>query len=232
MHDRFGARVQFHVHGKRGRFELAQLSDRFKADWEAHADWIRLAFHQKESPESDFSYKDSTYEKVRQDYQEISGEIARFAGPEVLSPFVTIHHAACSKDGMRALRDCGVKGLGSASWRSPNGVLAACYGLSHEETLKLDRYGFVQCEETGLCFVMLDVILHEPVFTIADLKTQIKHLMSETDRWHHLEVGFEEWAFDPKHPGFMPDAEERAIKVLSFLDELEIQPVFLEEVVS
>lgn len=89
-------------------FTLAEMPDIYKAEFEANADWLRLAFHAKqEFP--DYPYVNATYEDVKKDYEQIVGEIKRFAGEASLSHAIVPHWLPVSKAGCQALADCGVQ---------------------------------------------------------------------------------------------------------------------------
>ncbi|MBQ8683171.1 MAG: hypothetical protein IJ518_01480 [Clostridia bacterium] len=119
-HDDHGLTVQLNLFYRTDyfygcdEFTLAEMPDDYKAEWQANADWLRLAFHAKqEFP--DYPYVNATYEDVRKDYEAIVGEIKRFAGEACLSHAVIPHWLPISKAGCQALADCGVKFL-SPSW--------------------------------------------------------------------------------------------------------------------
>ena len=231
MHERYGARIQFNVHGKRASgFSLSQLPETHKSEWIENSGWIRLTFHQMADPKSRFSYNDSTYDEAKRDYLEVTEEIARFAGQELLSPFTTIHHAAGTKDVCRAWRDCGVKGLIAGTWVQPDGGLYHGYYLDEAQIAELASRGILKDEEIGLYFIPHDVPLHRRGLFPDVAVARVQSILDNASRWHHIHIMHEEWALWPSDPGFVPDAKERAETILSFLKSLEIRPVFLEEI--
>ncbi|MBR5157594.1 MAG: hypothetical protein IKW59_07490 [Clostridia bacterium] len=91
-------------------FTLADMPDTYKKEFEEAKDWLRFAFHAKqEFP--DYPYINASYEDVKANYEAIVGEIKRFAGEKSISNAVMTHWLPMSKDGCRALYDCGVKFL-------------------------------------------------------------------------------------------------------------------------
>jgi len=233
MREKYGVRVQFNIHGKRANgFALNQVPDKFKSEWRENADWIRLTFHQMEDPDSRFSYAHSSYDEARRDYLAVTGEIIRFAGEELLSPFTTIHHAGGTREVCRAWRDCGVKGLGAGTWVQPDGQLHRSYYLNEQQITQLARDGILKDEEMGLYFFPHDVPLHRRSMSGDDAVKRAESIIESSRRWHHIEITHEEWAFEPSHRGFVPDARERVELMLCFLNDRGIKPVFLEEVVT
>lgn len=112
-HDDNGLKVQLNLfyrtdffYGSK-EFTLAEMPDCYKDQFQAASDWLFFAFHAKqEFP--DYPYVNATYEDVKSDYEAIAREVRRFAGAE-LAPAVVPHWLPISKEGCRALRDCGVK---------------------------------------------------------------------------------------------------------------------------
>jgi len=233
MHERYGARVQLNIHGKRSTgFSLDQLPETYKSEWVDNADWLRLTFHQMEDPKGPFSYDDSTYEEAKRDYLQVTEEIVRFAGPELVSPFTTIHHAAGTKDVCRAWRDCGVKGLIAATWLRPDGQFHHGYYLDDAQVAEVGRRGILKDEETGLQFISHDVPLHRSDSSADAVVERVQSILADPDHWPHVKVIHEEWALVPSDPNFVPDAKERTEAVLSFLHSSGIRPVFFEEILS
>lgn len=233
MHNKYGVKIHFNIHGERGKFNISQIPALYKQEWLKNSDWIRLSFHQVGSPSSLFSYKNSSFQDVKKDYQDLITQIERFAGKELISPFTTIHHAAVSKDGLYALKACGVRGLGAASWREEKDgkiVTPPNYCLTKKQMIEIDKKGYIKDEELGLYFFNFDVILHHPTVSIEKIIQGIKNTISNDEHWQHLEVTFEEYAFDPEDSRFMKDAKERVEGVLSFMQNSNIRSVFLEEV--
>ena len=112
-HDDHGLAVQLNVFYRTDffygsdEFTLSEMPDIYKAEFEANADWLRLAFHAKqEFP--DYPYVNATYEDVKKDYEQIVNEIKRFAGERSISHAIVPHWLPVSRAGCHALADCGV----------------------------------------------------------------------------------------------------------------------------
>lgn len=113
-HDDYGITVQLNLfyrtdffYGSK-EFTLKDVTDAYKAEFEAASDWLKFGFHAKqEFP--DFPYVNADYEDVKMDCDAIFGEVRRFAGEKSISYVVVPHVVPISKEGTRALCDCGVK---------------------------------------------------------------------------------------------------------------------------
>ena len=113
-HDETGVTVQLNLfyrtdffYGSK-EFTLSEVPDTYKAEFEANSDWLKFAFHAKqEFP--DYPYVNADYEDVKTDCEKVHSEIIRFAGEKSLSHVVCPHWLPISKEGCRALADCGIK---------------------------------------------------------------------------------------------------------------------------
>lgn len=113
-HEEFGLRVQLNLFYRtdfyygNDEFTLAETTDVYKKEWEDNADWIRFGFHSKqEFP--DYPYINASYEDVKANYEDIRNEVFRFASVKNWGTTVNPHWRPISKEGCRALVDCGVK---------------------------------------------------------------------------------------------------------------------------
>ncbi len=89
-------------------FCLADVTDSYKAEFEANSNWLKFAFHAKqEFP--DYPHINARYEDVYDVFKDIEREVFRFAGKDSFAYTVCPHWIPVSKEGVRALADCGVK---------------------------------------------------------------------------------------------------------------------------
>ena len=113
-HDRFGLKMQFNIFYRTDfyygldEFTLKEMPDAYRDEWAANADWLRLGFHSlQEFP--DYPFVNGDYKDVKDLYLMICGEVERFAGAKTWTSATVPHWTPMSKDGCRALRDCGVR---------------------------------------------------------------------------------------------------------------------------
>lgn len=75
-------------------FNLSMMTDRFREEWRANSDWLRLSFHSRqEFPGPPYAVPEP--EKIAEDCALVHKEIVRFAGEETLSRTTTVHFGAC-----------------------------------------------------------------------------------------------------------------------------------------
>ena len=115
-HDMYGLTVQLNLFYRtdffygEDQFNLSEVPDTYKAEFEANSDWLKFAFHAtQEFP--DYPYVNADYETVKIGYERIINEVKRFAGEKSVSNVVVPHWLPISKEGCQALADCGVKFL-------------------------------------------------------------------------------------------------------------------------
>lgn len=113
-HDRYGLKVVLNAFYRTDyfygddEFTLAEMTDAYKAEWEANSDWLKIGFHAKqEFP--DYPHVNIDYEDMKNIYMRFKNEVLRFAGEKTLSTAFNPHWLPVSKDGVRAMSDCGIK---------------------------------------------------------------------------------------------------------------------------
>ena len=113
-HDRYGLKLQLNLfyrtdfYYNMDDFSLADMTDAYKAEWQSAKDWLRLGFHSmQEFPELPWINMD--YAGVKKMFDMTHREIGRFAGEGVFTTALVPHWCLMSRDGCRALADCGIK---------------------------------------------------------------------------------------------------------------------------
>ena len=113
-HDKYGTKVQLNLFYRtdyfygNDEFTLADVTDAYKAEWEAASDWLKLAFHAKEEF-PDYPHVNATYQDVYDLFKAIEKEVFRFAGEKSFTYGTCPHWLPVSEAGVRALYDCGVR---------------------------------------------------------------------------------------------------------------------------
>ena len=113
-HDKYGLKLQINLFYRTDfyygmdEFTLAEVTDAYKAEWQANKDWLKLGFHSlQEFP--DYPWVNINYDDVKKLFLMTKREIDRFAGEGVFTTALVPHWCPMSKDGCRALKDLGVK---------------------------------------------------------------------------------------------------------------------------
>jgi len=100
-HDLYGLKVQLNVFYRTDfyygddEFTLADVTDAYRAEWEAASDWLKLAFHAKqEFP--DYPFVNADYDTVKHVFDVTQKEVFRFAGEKSCCP---IRQCQCKETG-------------------------------------------------------------------------------------------------------------------------------------
>ncbi len=227
MHRRYGVKVHFNIYFRTEGFDLTQMPDRYRTEWQRNADWIRLTFHglQDEPPRP---YIDASYEKMKRDFLLVTNEIKRFAGQELLSPFTTIHWGEAPVNACRALRDNGIRGLVGYFELDPGtGRPIVSYYLDKEKVLHLNGRDCWYDADEGLLFVKHDLVVNAvPLKSIAP---HLESVASDPHRSEVMEVMVHEQYFRPELGYFQPDIEERVAASLEWLRAHGYRSVFYDQ---
>ena len=114
-HDKTGLKVQMNLFYRtdyfygNDEFSLADMTDAYKAEFEANADWLKFAFHAKqEFP--DYPNLNADYQDIKDLFLMMEQEVIRFAGANSWTKrALCTHWLPLSKDACHALKDCGVE---------------------------------------------------------------------------------------------------------------------------
>ena len=113
-HDKYGFKVQMNAFYRTDyfygldEFTLSEMTDRYKEEFKANSDWLKIGYHSKqEFP--DYPLVNISYDDMVKDFKAIKNEVVRFAGEESFSRCVCSHWRPISKAGCKALFDNGIK---------------------------------------------------------------------------------------------------------------------------
>lgn len=114
-HDKTGLKVQMNLFYRTSYFYstddfcLADMTDAYKAEFEANSDWLKFSFHSKEEF-PDYPSINSDYDEIKDLFLLMEREVIRFAGENAWQKkSLCTHWLPLSKDACRALYDCGAK---------------------------------------------------------------------------------------------------------------------------
>lgn len=79
MHREFGTKVHINIYYQTDGFDLSEMPDKWKGEWQDNASWLHLSFHALQD-KPDRPYRNATYAEVGYDYDLVCGHIRRFAG--------------------------------------------------------------------------------------------------------------------------------------------------------
>ena len=113
-HEKYGLTAQINLFYRTDffygmdEFTLADVTDAYREEFRANADWLKFGFHSlQEFP--DYPWINANYGDVKKLFEMIRSEVVRFAGEESFAYACVPHWCPMSKDGVRALKDCGIR---------------------------------------------------------------------------------------------------------------------------
>ncbi|MCG3147106.1 MAG: hypothetical protein PCFJNLEI_00543 [Verrucomicrobiae bacterium] len=195
-------------------FNLAAMPADYRAEWADNADWLRLAFHaRREFP--DRPYANTTTEILARDYDDIAGEVLRFAGAATWSPTTVIHWCQLPAEVLPVLAARGVRVLSGLFGRGIN------YGLDAAFCERVAKTGTATDPQSGITFSRIDLILNA---------TPVEQVVPALERMvpdRVLDLLTHEQYSWPFYRRYLPDHTERLETAVRWCAERGFEPVFL-----
>lgn len=217
LHDRFDLKIQLNLFYEDFEFNLSEMTDRFANEWDECSDWLKLSFHSR--LENVRPYITSGYDEVYSDCQDVQREIRRFASPISLGKTTTVHYCQATDDGLRALKDCGVKGL-LGLYISPEKLMTS-YQNTEKETELLRKGETVT--SNGISYASIDIVLNN--YSTESILDQLSRLNGR----ELIKVMIHEQFFYPDYKAYQPEFEEKITAAFEYLTENGYKSVFFEE---
>ncbi len=241
-HDLYGAKVLLNVFyefdraaaacfsGDRPDFNLSMMTDRFKAEWEANADWLKLSFHSRaEMP--DKPYLLAAPETIIEDYHTVRREIFRFAGEKSFSYDMTMLHwgegnPAC----VAALRDLGYRVLtGYFEISKKTGETVVAYYAPASLTHHIFERDFWRDTEMGMTFGRVDRVTNAGSFDA--VMEDVHAIMEQPHRGGFVGLLIHEQYYYKDYVHYLPDFEARVLEPAKLLSENGYRGSFVGEAV-
>ena len=239
-HDLYGAKVhlnlfyEFHPEERnrfsdksRKYFDLSMMTDKFKDEFRANSDWLKLAFHSN-SELPDAPYKNATAEQITADCVKICREIIRFAGAECISDSTTVHYGAVNKEGVRALRALGFKSLTGYFERSGDGRPLVAYYTDGEILDHIGGRDFWYDTQEDMIFAKIDSVLNTGSFE--QVMASVKNAVSDPHRGGFVSVMIHEQYFHKDYVRHLPDFEARVLETCKYISQNGYKGAHMSEV--
>lgn len=225
MHRKYGVRVHHNIYYETAGFNLSQMPDKFRSEWQRNASWMRLSFHARANDPAR-PYLHAAPEKIREDYRLVKREIERFAGKELLSPVTTIHWAATTAGAARALREEGVRvlpGVGRFREDMPYGG----YYLSIPQVRHVLGRDYWKDTRQDIIFIRHDIVINNvPLDQIAPY---LEKVAADPHESEVMELIIHEQYFYADYRAYEPDYRQRCERAIEWVTRRGYRPVFFEE---
>jgi len=217
FHDTYGTSVQHNIYWQdEADFSLPQMPDRFRGEWQDNASWLKLAYHAFAN-DPPYPHENASYEEIARVFENITTEIIRFAGEEVLTSFTTLHWGRASREACRAVRDRGIRGLACPypdTWPFDPHI---AYYLPNEVIPHAQSRDYWWDTKEDLIFIAYDINCNS--VAVKDIPD---HLARRAANIHHsqlMEVMIHEQYFYPHYRAYLPDYAERIETCIRWLTE-------------
>lgn len=226
LHRTYGARFVLNIFFAIGDdFSLPRFPDRYRGEWRDNADWLKLSFHAR-SEFPDKPYLEAPPERLLADFDDVVGEIHRFAGPEACAPTTVIHWGVIRPEARRPLTARGV-GVLSGYFELVRGAWTVNYLLDDERSEYLSRHDAWKDFESGLVFSKIDLVAN--LTPLERIVPTLEALASDPGRAEIMDLLTHEQYFWPFYPRFIPDHARRLEAAVRWATEHGYEPVFLDE---
>lgn len=233
IHEEFGTKFHLNVYyetDRKGGFNLSQMTDKYKDEWIANSDWLRLSFHAT-SDKPNRPYANVSYEQMYFECERVDKEIRRFAGEQCHANTVTtIHFGEVSLEGTKALRDLGYKAfVGDFNWKVRVGAdIRMCCNL--EQCVKIQQYGFLYDKELDVYYFNYngeaDIQHIKDTTTIGPL---FDEKLGGTLNYHFKDICLHEQYFHPEFHLHQPDYYEKMRESCTWFRNNGYESVFMDD---
>ena len=226
-HDLYGAKVHlnlFYAFDEKGKkafssdrptFDLSMVTDKFKDEFAANADWLKLAFHSHaENPGN--PYANATAEQITKDCMRVHREIVRFAGPASISNSTTTHFGSGNRACIRALRALGYTSL-TGYFRLHNGKSWVSYYTPDDVCEHVSDRDFWYDTEEDMLFGRIDRVTN--LGTLEDVMEEIVESATHPHKGGFVSAMIHEQYFYEDYKNHLPDFEARILEPCRYLWE-------------
>ncbi|MBR6728258.1 MAG: hypothetical protein IKM08_08695 [Clostridia bacterium] len=239
-HDLYGAKVHLNLFyafdrtaaacfkSERPDFDLSMVTDKFKDEWRANADWLQLAFHARtEFPGA--PYRNGDAATVTADYEAIRREVIRFAGEKAFSDDVTtIHFGAANEEVLQALRALGIKGLAGYFEIDRHGNPLVAYHTASPLTEYVGERDFWKDTDLDITFGRIDLVLNLRSFD--ERMAELHKILEHPHRSGFVSLMIHEQYFYADYHNYLPDFEARVLEPARLLWERGYKGALLKEI--
>ena len=216
LYEKYDLKIQLNLFYEDEKFNLSEMTERYRDEWAACSDWLKLSFHSRF--ENSRPYEFSGYGEVFDDCAAVHREIVRFASSASLARTTTVHYCLATAEGISALKDNGVCGLlglygGSSSYQS-----------TPEECELINAGGVAVSDD--VYYAQIDIIMNKHT------REQILERLSSLIGRELIKIMIHEQYFYSDYPRYQPDFEEKIAAAFAFLAENGYESIFFEDVIG
>jgi hypothetical protein len=212
MHDKYGAKIHINIYYETDGFNLSQMPDKYKPEWQANRDWLRLTFHAR-ADKPDNPYIRASGAQIGADYRLVTREIERFAGRELLSSTTTVHWGEATLDGVRALRREGIKLL-AGYFTLKNDAPVVSYYLDAARVKHLMGRDYWKDPKEDVIFTKNDIVINS--LPLDKIVPHLEKVVVDPHQSELMELMIHEQYFYPDYVNYQPDYRAKVEKTIEW----------------
>ena len=225
MHEKYGTKVHFNLYYETAGFNLSEMPDTYRAEWQRNSDWMRLTCHARANG-PDRPYLHASAAKMREDFRLVTREIERFAGKQLLSPITTVHWGVFPRPGARALHDEGIRGT-VAYFNSVNNLPDVCLYLPVAQWRYLMTHDYWKDTKEDLILIRHDMVMN--LFPVEQIVPRLEQIASDPHQSEIMELMIHEQYFYPDYVAYEPDYRQRVETAIEWVTRHGYRPVLFDE---
>lgn len=207
LHETYGTYIHMHIYyaNEDGSFNLSMFPDKYKDEFQANWDWLKLSFHSN-TDMPDRPYLHASYEQVLAEGQRVCKEIRRFTGFDAPCRVTSQHWCECPPEVCHAFRDLGYECMDGYFRYDENGVPVASFYFDNDMVDHLADRDFWVSHDDDVLYVKDDIIINE--VALDDIEKQMEEICSQRDECF-LYLLIHEQYFYEKYFAYEPDYKQR-----------------------
>lgn len=225
MHEKYGTKVHFNIYYETEGFNLSQMPDKYRAEWQLNSDWMRLTCHARAN-DPDRPYVHASAAQMGEDFRLVAREIERFAGKQLLSPVTTVHWGVFPRPGARVLHDLGIRGT-VAYFNSVNNLPDVCLYLPLAQWRYLMTHDYWKDTREDLILIRHDMVIN--LFPVNQIIPRLEQIASDPHQSEIMELMIHEQYFYPDYVAYEPDYRKRVETALEWVTNHGYKPVLYHE---
>ncbi len=228
LHDTYGAKIHLNIFYETEGFDLSQMTDQYREEWIANANWLRLSVHAwAEFPDN--PYRNADYQTMAEHSGAIQREISRFAGPQLMDNTTTLHWGEVPVEVCRALRDKGYT-TQVCDFNVDNNLAPCSYYLTVPQRRHLQQRFLWKDYQEGITFVKSSVIVD--TVKAAQLEPLLDNYLTEGRKPPYADFLVHEQYFYKDYARYHPDYMEKLEICVKWAVKHGYKPVFVSEALS
>lgn len=232
VHNEFGTKIHMNIYHdcpEHGGFSLEDMPDKYKSEFIANSDWLKMSFHAARNL-PDKIYGNASYEQVRDDMKQMYEQVVRFAGEETLSRDVTtLHWCSATKYGTRAMRSMGIRAMTVGTHEEEFGYDINMH-LTDEQSANIRRYAAIKDHAEDVICVCNGPECNLNTDKLEDIPKKLDAREKRSPLRRFVDLIIHEEFFYPDYVNYLPDYRERVYAGVRWCHEHGYHPAFYKDV--